>query len=247
MKYYSTKRPIGPYTYPACGMLRFENFPEKTFIPEISREAWGWLEYDREITKEEENCYDLIPEKPEWVGVKVGVRHSDRNSAAKQIVKAVIHHINRENEKPADELSMNHRWIFKTHYFSDAIAAEKTVSAINMLQAAVDACMECGIDISASINGSLPISKVLTLSTCHINEDTARKLSDPEWNVGISVYQKECYGWWIYVPPGFISNENRKIPAELYDCLLLAYNNNCEWLCFDRDAKEVDILAKYEW
>jgi len=59
--YYSTLRPVGPGTFPKDGMVGFDNYDRRTFIPAIGREAWATLAYDRELTRKEMEDYDLVP------------------------------------------------------------------------------------------------------------------------------------------------------------------------------------------
>ena len=49
----------------------------------------------------------------------------------------------------------------------------------------------------------MDITKVLTISTAHITEETDRKLQDESEvnNMCISVYDKSDYGYWIYIDP----------------------------------------------
>lgn len=59
--YYSTLRPVSIGTYPKDGMVDFENYSSRLYIPAINREAWGVLYYSRELTREEMENYDLVP------------------------------------------------------------------------------------------------------------------------------------------------------------------------------------------
>lgn len=65
--YFSTMRPVSIGTYPKKGMVRFENFEKRTYVPDIEREAWGYLEYDRELTREEMENYDLVAPFDDWL------------------------------------------------------------------------------------------------------------------------------------------------------------------------------------
>ena len=67
MKYYSILRPVSIGTYPKSGLVFFLNYDRRTFVPEIGREAWGELTYERELTQEEMKSYDLVacPENSE--------------------------------------------------------------------------------------------------------------------------------------------------------------------------------------
>lgn len=95
----------------------------------------------------------------------------------------------------------------------------------------------------------MDITKVLTISTAHITEETDRKLQDESEvnNMCISVYDKAEYGYWIYIDPydRLMCNEN--IPADLLNCIELARQNDCRWLCLDCDGEEVSELTTYEW
>lgn len=59
--YFSTLRPVSIGTYPKEGMVKFENFDKRTYVPDIEREAWGALFYNRELTRKEMESYDLVP------------------------------------------------------------------------------------------------------------------------------------------------------------------------------------------
>ena len=92
----------------------------------------------------------------------------------------------------------------------------------------------------------MEITKMLTLSTAHITKDTA-KLLEVEPNTDemqLCVYNKADFGWFIYVND-FL--EDRGIPDDLYKCLELAKENDCNWLCLDCDGDVVDELEVYEW
>ena len=65
--YYSTLRPVSIGTYPKEGMVKFKNFDKRTYIPDIEREAWGYLEYDRELTRKEMESYDLVAPFDDWL------------------------------------------------------------------------------------------------------------------------------------------------------------------------------------
>ena len=95
----------------------------------------------------------------------------------------------------------------------------------------------------------MDITKVLTISTAHITEETDRKLQDESEvnNMCISVYDKVEYGYWIYIDPydRLMCNEN--IPEDLLNCIKLARQNDCRWLCLDCDGEEVSELPTYDW
>ena len=62
MRYYSTQRPLEPGCCPRAGVQDVHNFDKKTFCKEIGCEAWGYIDYNRELTPEEVEDYELTPE-----------------------------------------------------------------------------------------------------------------------------------------------------------------------------------------
>lgn len=59
-RYYSTMRPLGPETFPQeDGAETIINFDEPTFCEDIGREAWGYIDYSKALTKEEAEAYEL--------------------------------------------------------------------------------------------------------------------------------------------------------------------------------------------
>ena len=96
------------------------------------------------------------------------------------------------------------------------------------------------------------IAKILTISTAHITEETSDALNrDPhENNLGLSVYNKSDYGWFIYISEmekESLQREDTNMPADLKACFELAIKNDCEWLCLDCDGPEYDELPTYDW
>lgn len=58
-KYYCIMRPPAPGTIPK-GAIEIRMYNERRYIAEIERMAWGWVEYDRELSYEEIHSYELI-------------------------------------------------------------------------------------------------------------------------------------------------------------------------------------------
>ena len=94
------------------------------------------------------------------------------------------------------------------------------------------------------------ITKMLTLSTAHIDRDTAQALDEePELDaLGLSVYDKsagegESYGWFIYLP--------EEIRPDIPECLRAALERakelGCGVLCLDHDGPEDPGLETYDW
>ena len=96
----------------------------------------------------------------------------------------------------------------------------------------------------------MEITKMITLSTAHITENTAKKLdSDPTTNcLGLCVYKKSEYGWYITIDRNSIFKaEIQTIPHDLARLILFARDLDCETLCLDCDAEEIPYFETYEW
>ena len=67
-RYYSTERPVSLGTYPKIMKNRpvnIKNFEIKTRVSTIGREAYGYLEYEHELTDKQISAYELYPAKTE--------------------------------------------------------------------------------------------------------------------------------------------------------------------------------------
>ena len=104
----------------------------------------------------------------------------------------------------------------------------------------------------------LEITRMLTISLSHISRETADLINDEcdtWWNSSLpACYTKGEYGYMIHVPEDYlVSGEDGveetypDVPDDLHDCMLLARENNCQWLCFDRDGLVVDGLEVFDW
>lgn len=59
-RYYSLLRPVAPGTYPRQSEAKnIVNFDGRTFIEDINRYAWGYVEYEKELSCDETRDYDL--------------------------------------------------------------------------------------------------------------------------------------------------------------------------------------------
>lgn len=61
-RYYLTQRPFAPGTFPG----RPSDWADisdrgRVFVPEISRKAWAWVEYESPLTQKEVDGYELVP------------------------------------------------------------------------------------------------------------------------------------------------------------------------------------------
>ena len=64
MKYYSIMRPVSIGTYPKSGAEEIVNYDRCQYVPEIGREAWGYIEYSRTLTEKEMSDYELCAASP---------------------------------------------------------------------------------------------------------------------------------------------------------------------------------------
>lgn len=68
MKYYSTQRPIAPGTHPKPSdncVMNINNYAEHTYVPAISKWAWGEIEYVFPLSPEYVDAYELTPDPNE--------------------------------------------------------------------------------------------------------------------------------------------------------------------------------------
>ena len=98
---------------------------------------------------------------------------------------------------------------------------------------------------------SVEIEKMITMSTAHITIDTNNMLiraSNPSCTYGLTVYLKDDYGFFVFVPDEEqFYTEGPNIPEDLKQCLMTAKKHDCRWLCLDADGSEVEGLVVYEW
>lgn len=59
-RYYTLYRPPMPGTIPR-GAKDVEAFDERQYCPEVDAWAWGWAEYDHQLSQEEVDEYELEP------------------------------------------------------------------------------------------------------------------------------------------------------------------------------------------
>lgn len=65
MRYYSTQRPVSPGSYPknkGNEITEIYNYDDKTYIEEIGKEAWGYIDYLYPLTEQDVSDYELSPE-----------------------------------------------------------------------------------------------------------------------------------------------------------------------------------------
>lgn len=95
----------------------------------------------------------------------------------------------------------------------------------------------------------MEITKMLTISTMHVTEETYGKLAAEAdglfiSNLNLPVYRKDDYGFFICA---FDAEFNDNLPDDLRTCLNYALKHDCSWLCLDCDGEIMADLQKYEW
>lgn len=92
----------------------------------------------------------------------------------------------------------------------------------------------------------MEISKMLTLSTGHIEPKTAKQLDNQSIR-GLIIYNKSEYGWFINLLSELIEEVKDLIPKDLLHVIHFALDQGCEWLCLDRDGAMLKELPVYDW
>lgn len=93
-RYYSTQRPVAPGTFPKEGVQEIQNYDSRTYVEEIGREAWGHIDYSRELSEKEAADYELV--KAQTVEDKINALFEElvpasgkAESVAGEIVRAI--------------------------------------------------------------------------------------------------------------------------------------------------------------
>lgn len=63
-RYYSTQRPVMPGAYPKTKnnqVANIHNFDSREYVPEIGRQAWGYIECEKPLTGRDAENYELAP------------------------------------------------------------------------------------------------------------------------------------------------------------------------------------------
>lgn len=91
-RYYSTQRPLTPGSCPRAGVQEVVNYDEKKFCEEIGMDAWGFVEYTRELTKQEADDYELTPAGLKKLWCVTTAFHDDGKvvSAITDVCKAAV-------------------------------------------------------------------------------------------------------------------------------------------------------------
>ena len=61
-RYYTLYRPPMPSAIPKCTHI-IRDYGQRKFVPDIEREAWGYVDCERELTPDEIAEYELMASK----------------------------------------------------------------------------------------------------------------------------------------------------------------------------------------
>ena len=92
----------------------------------------------------------------------------------------------------------------------------------------------------------MEITKMLTISTAHVSNETA-ELLDIDDILGVVLYPKDDYGWFIHIDEDFMNDYEDEIPKELFKLMKFTKDIGCDWLCLDSDGEVLEYLDVYEW
>lgn len=114
MRVWSLLRPISIGTYPKeYGVKDIVNFHHKEFVPEINRQAFGYIDYEQDLPKEVQEHYDLMPvpeiapELERYAKAYAGFfRRGDRRGMCMVIEKAFEDDVIEEEEELTKAASM---------------------------------------------------------------------------------------------------------------------------------------------
>lgn len=97
----------------------------------------------------------------------------------------------------------------------------------------------------------MEIIKMLTISSCHVSLWGGAHFLEAEAacckSFALTVYDKDEFGWFIYINQDELANSRNEIPEDLLRCIDLALENGCSMLCLDRDGEKLNALPQYEW
>ena len=95
----------------------------------------------------------------------------------------------------------------------------------------------------------MEISKMITMSTGHISEETSKILRDINNTLPISVYDKTGFGWFIYLPIDKTEDARilKELPKDLAMIFMFARHHMFDVICLDCDGNDIDELPIYDW
>lgn len=113
MRVWSTLRPINIGTYPKeYGVVNIVNFDQRQMVPEINHMAFGYIDFEQDLPKSEQEHYDLWPERHTNKKLEQAARamakalkKSDMSRIAKILDRAYAKGLIESDEELIDEAS----------------------------------------------------------------------------------------------------------------------------------------------
>ena len=95
----------------------------------------------------------------------------------------------------------------------------------------------------------MEVSRMITMSTGHVSEETANMLQDKNNTIPLGVYEKADFGWFIYMPTEKTEDANilKELPKDLAMIFMFARHSMFEVICLDCDGDDIEGLPIYEW
>lgn len=95
----------------------------------------------------------------------------------------------------------------------------------------------------------MEISRMITMSTGHISEETSKILEDTSNTLPIGVYDKTGFGWFIYLPTDKTEDSKilKDLPKDLAMIFMFSRHNDFDIVCLDCDGSDIDELPVYDW
>lgn len=59
-RYYLTQRPPMPGSFPQKGVIMVGEYADRTMIDKIGRKAWGYVDYEMELSTKDAASYELV-------------------------------------------------------------------------------------------------------------------------------------------------------------------------------------------
>ena len=148
------------------------------------------------------------------------------------------------DEDPATEWERN--CLTKTRAWLKSL---KGADQMDRIKLAIKTLRDEGVLFWTDDDHGLELDAILHVSTSHIHEDTAGRLTATVKNAegaipGLAVFEKSNYGWFVYTHS---DEPNPHIPDELDTILQWCSQNGVMWLCLDADAGAHPEFSTFDW
>lgn len=135
MKYYSTKRPITPGSFPkpeGNDVLEVQTFDCETYCEKLGRGVWGYIVYAQPLAAGEAEKWELTPDWKLWFPVTVS--SCKHGGGLRATSGAPI----RAEKHPEDTMGDTKKMQFKTRYFSTWGEARRVMNILQSLDITIE-------------------------------------------------------------------------------------------------------------